>query len=162
MNEQTAGALLARCCGSSRWVQSMLHSRPFRSHEELLGRAEHVWWKLGDKDWLEAFKHHPRIGADIKQLRKKFKATADLSTKEQKGIAGASDSTLKALAAANLKYEEKYGFIFIVCATGKSAEEMLSILQSRMTYEDAGELRIAAGEQLKITKIRLTTMEENP
>jgi allantoicase len=162
MNEQTAGGLLARCCGSSRWVQSMLHSRPFRSHEELLGRAEHVWWKLGDKDWLEAFKHHPRIGADIEQLRKKFKATADLSTKEQNGIVGASDKTLKALSAANLKYEEKYGFIFIVCATGKSAEEMLSLLQSRMTYEDEAELRIAAGEQLKITKIRLTTMEDNP
>ena len=121
----------------------------------MLGVAREIWWHLGDGDWLSAFEHHPQIGADIDALREKFAQTAILSSQEQSGALGASEETLKALAGANAAYLEKYGFIFIVCATGKSADEMLSILGSRMDHEAAYELRIAAGEQAKITELRL-------
>ena len=160
MSNQAAGAHLARACGSSRWVQAMLQARPFRSHEELFGRAEQIWWQLGDKDWLEAFGHHPRIGADIDSLRKKFAATSDLSEREQAGVVGASEETLQGLCEGNKSYEDLYGFIFIVCASGKSAEEMLGLLKGRMHRERDQELRVAAGEQLKITKLRLASLEE--
>ena len=117
--------------------------------------ADTIWWDLGDGDWLEAFTHHPRIGADVAKLRERFAATASWSEGEQAAVGQASEEVLQALAEANVAYEARYGYLFIVCATGKSAAEMLAILQERMDNPPANELRIAAGEQAKITHLRL-------
>jgi 2-oxo-4-hydroxy-4-carboxy-5-ureidoimidazoline decarboxylase len=149
-----ARALLMQCCGATAWVERMLQRRPFVSDEQLLAAAREVWFALTPDDWREAFRHHPTIG-DRAALRARFPATAELSAREQQGIAGASDATLEALAEANREYEEKFGFIFIVCATGKSADEMLALLRARLANDVASELVIAAGEQAKITALRL-------
>src|SRR5262249_25549324 len=106
-------------------------------------------------DVLEAFEHHPRIGADLAALREKFGSTATLAASEQASVARASEATLVALRDANVRYEAKFGHIFIVCATGKSADERLAILRSRLDNDPETELRIAAGEQAKITRLRL-------
>ncbi len=151
---------LTRCCGAARWVEGLLSARPFHSLDHLLGTADHVWWHLGDSDWLAAFEHHPRIGADIAALREKFASTATWSAREQQAVAGASEDTLQALAAGNLAYEARYGHIFIVCASGLSAEEMLRHLRARMDHEPEAELRIAAGEQTRITALRLHKLRD--
>ena len=154
LSKADAVAALMRCCGSRRWAAAVSEGRPYGSRTHLFGHAEHVWWHLGDGDWHEAFGHHPRIGADVDALRAKF-AAADLSAREQAGVDSASEDTLDALAAGNVAYEARYGFLFIVCATGKTATEMLALLRARMNHEPAAELRIAAGEQARITRIRL-------
>ena len=120
-----------------------------------MGEADRIWWQLGDGDWLEAFGHHPRIGEDPEELRKKFSDTASVASGEQSGVSSASDETLNALAKRNTEYFEKFAHIFIVCATGKSANEMLDILEQRIDNPPVNELRIAAGEQAKITRLRL-------
>ena len=158
--EEEAAAALARCCGARRWVSGMLEARPFASRAHLHGCSERVWWHLGDGDWLEAFTHHPRIGQDLDALRAKFGSTADWSEGEQAGAAGASEQTLKALAQGNGAYEQRYGHIFIVCASGLSAEQMLGRLLERLEHnEPAYELRVAAGEQAKITRLRLDKLD---
>ena len=149
-----AKAELMRCCGSTRWAEAMLRARPFRGPAELFAAAETAWAKTSEADWREAFTHHPRIG-DVSKLREKFAATASWSSQEQKGVSGAGEETLQALAAGNREYEARFGFIFLVCATGKSAEEMLALLRARLPNPPAEELRIAAAEQAKITRIRL-------
>jgi len=150
---------LSRCCGSRRWVQAMLDARPFTSRTHLFGQAEWLWWHLGDGDWREAFTHHPEIGADVDKLREKFANTASLSEAEQAGVATATDEVLGRLAEANRKYKAAFGYLFIVCASGKSAAEMLAILKERLDNEPDAELRIAAGEQRKITELRLQQLE---
>ena len=155
LGEAEASEVLARSCGSRRWVNAMLKLRPFGSLTQLLGEAERAWWGLGDGDWREAFTHHPKIGADPASLRAKFGATADWAKGEQAGVTGASDAIIEALAAGNTAYEARFGFIFIVCASGLSAAEMLTRLAERRDNEPAAELRIAAGEQAKITRLRL-------
>ncbi len=153
-NPVEAPTLLTTCCGSTRWVERMLARRPFGSRDALLDAARHEWWALGPDDWRDAFSHHPKIG-DGDTLRTRFAATRDLSEKEQAGVTGASEAVLDALAEGNRAYEEKFGYIFIVCATGKSAEEMLALLRERLPNEPEKEIRIAAQEQAKITAIRL-------
>jgi 2-oxo-4-hydroxy-4-carboxy-5-ureidoimidazoline decarboxylase len=153
-SEDDAKEELARCCGASLWVEKMLERRPFYSVEELFSSADDIWFKLAAEDWLEAFSHHPRIG-DVDSLRAKFASTANWCENEQKGVSQATEEVLHQLAALNDEYFEKYGFIFIVCATGKTAEQMLEILKSRMPNNRDDELKVAAGEQAKITKIRL-------
>ncbi|MBY0495745.1 MAG: 2-oxo-4-hydroxy-4-carboxy-5-ureidoimidazoline decarboxylase [Cyanobacteria bacterium] len=150
-----ARALLARACGSSRWVDRMMARRPFASDARLLFAARNEWFGLMEWDWLEAFSHHPRIG-DRAALESRFPATHDLSSKEQSGIGIAGADVLQALAQANNDYFDRFGFIFIVCATGKSAPEMLALLLSRLQNDRATELRIAAEEQCKITALRLS------
>ncbi len=145
---------LTRCCGSSNWVAKMLARRPFHSIEELFTAADDIWFKLAAEDWLEAFSHHPRIG-DVESLRAKFASTASWCENEQKGVSQATDDVLHQLSALNDDYFQKYGYIFIVCATGKTADQMLEILKSRMPNNRDEELKVAAGEQAKITKIRL-------
>lgn len=157
--DDDAAAMLTRCCGSRRWVAAMLARRPFRSRTELFGEAERAWWHLGRKDWLEAFAHHPRIGADVEALRAKFATTADWSRGEQAGVAAASEETLRGLADGNVAYEQRFGFLFIVCATGLSADEMLGRLRERLDNTPEAELRIAAGEHAKITRLRLAKLE---
>ena len=149
-----ARALLARACGSSRWVDRMMERRPFGNDARLLRTARIEWFGLTEADWLEAFSHHPQIG-DRTSLATRFPATHDLSAKEQAGIGHAHDAVLSALAEANATYLDRFGFIFIVCATGKTAEEMLALLRARLPNSRATELRIAAEEQAKITALRL-------
>ena len=145
---------LFKCCGSANWVDNMLPFFPADDLVELLEDAEEQWFKCTEADFLEAFTHHPKIG-DIDSLKKKFASTAQWATGEQSGAAVASDEIIQALSRGNKLYEEKFGFIFIVCATGKSAEEMLQLLQERLPNNRAEEILIAADEQNKITKLRI-------
>lgn len=151
VSDAEAREALTRCCGSSRWVDKMMEARPFASMDELYAKSEQVADLLGDDDWKESFTHHPKIG-DMEVLRKKFKSQ---EAGEQRSVATASEAVLKELHQGNIDYEEKYGYIFIVCASGKSAEEMLAILKSRLPNDPVNEIKIAAGEQRKITKLRL-------
>jgi len=150
---------LRKCCTSTAWINKMLPFIPAEDLVELLEDAEEQWWKCSEEDWKEAFAGHPKIG-DANSLAKKFSTTADWAAKEQQGASGASDQVLNELARANKLYEEKFGYIFIVCATGKTAEEMLAILQARMENTPADEIQIAADEQNKITRIRLEKLME--
>lgn len=150
---EEAKAELMRCCGSSRWADGMARARPFRDAEQLLAEAEWLWSQTEPEDWHEAFKHHPRIGES--QLRERFAATATWTSQEQRGMEGAHEAVIQGLADGNREYEQRFGFIFLVCATGKTAEEMLAILRARLGNTPDDELRTAAGEQAKITRIRL-------
>ena len=152
--EPTARAELERCCGSSKWVEGMLTGRPFESWEAVLSTGDQAFEILRENDWLEAFRHHPKIG-DIASLREKFAATAAWAGGEQAGTAGASEAVLLDLAAGNAAYEARFGFIFIICASGKTAAAMLAALQARLPNDAATELPIAANEQRKITRLRL-------
>jgi 2-oxo-4-hydroxy-4-carboxy-5-ureidoimidazoline decarboxylase len=136
----------------------MAAERPFASRAHLLGAAAERWWHLEARDWHEAFGHHPRIGADPETLRARFARTADWSAREQAGAAGAAPETLSALAEGNRAYEERFGHVFLICASGLSAETMLAALKARIGNEPATELRIAAGEQAKITRLRLLAL----
>ena len=149
-----ARTLLRSACGSSRWVQRMLERRPFGSQESLLAAAREAWAALGEHDWREAFQHHPAIG-DVTSLRERFPATHQHSTREQAGVQAASDEVLKRLADGNRRYRERFGYTFIVCATGKSAEEMLGLLEARLDHDHMVEIHVAAEEQARITALRL-------
>lgn len=153
--EAQAREVLLRCCGSRRWVAGMLGLRPFRSREALFASAERVWSALDRDDFLEAFSHHPAIGEDMAALRAKFASTATLSASEQAGMSGADEPTLLELRARNRAYRERFGFIFIVCASGKTAPEMLELLKLRLENQPELELAVAAAEQAKITALRL-------
>ena len=145
---------LFKCCGSNAWVDKMLPFFPADDMVELINDAEDQWYECSEADWLEAFTHHPKIG-DVESLKKKFAATAQWASSEQGAVAEASQQTLETLAKGNDDYEKKFGFIFIVCATGKSAEEMLQLLQARLPNEKEEEIKIAMDEQNKITQLRL-------
>ena len=149
-----ARAELLRCCGSSRWVKAMLARRPIADAATLFAAADEVWWSLEPAEWREAFAHHPRIG-DRDSLRARFATTAQWAAGEQAGVDEAAEELLASLAEANQAYEERFGYIFIVCATGKSAEEMLALLLARLPHPPQEEIRIAAGEQARITRLRL-------
>jgi len=150
-----ARRLLRACCGSERWVERMMHSRPFASRETALAAARDVWLSLDETDWREAFSRHPKIG-DRDALQRRFPESHQLSAREQAGVDGAHEDVLGELASRNREYEARFGYIFIVCATGKSAGEMLVLLRERLTHSPADEIRVAAGEQAKITALRLT------
>ena len=152
-SEQAAEAL-ARCCGARAWVESMLGERPFRDEPALFAAADSAAVALRPEDWREAFAHHPKIG-DLESLRRRFATTAAWASGEQAGASGASPRTLARLAEDNRAYEEKFGYIFIVCATGKSADEMLAALEGRLENSPETEIVIAAAEQRKITRLRL-------
>lgn len=155
LDEARAREALTRCCGAHRWVEGMLKRRPFASDEAVHDAADAVWAQAQRDDILEALSHHPEIGADIEALRAKFASTAGWSVGEQAGVGAASEGTLRALRDGNLRYRERFGHIFVVCATGKSASEMLALLEARIDNEPAVELAIAAAEQGKITHLRL-------
>ena len=143
-----------KCCGSKAWVERMLPFFPADDLVELLEDAEEEWFKCNEADWKEAFAHHPKIG-DVASLEKKFASTAEWASDEQIAVSAADKETIANLAQGNKEYEDKFGYIFIVCATGKSAREMLQLLQERLYNEPSEELPIAADEQNKITKLRL-------
>ncbi len=154
MPEEEASAAFLRCCGATQWAQQMTTRRPFADPDALLAAADEIWAGLSQDDWLEAFAHHPRIG-DLESLRTRFAGTRAWAAGEQAGTATASEEVLHALAEGNRAYEERFGYIFIVCATGKSADEMLDLLHVRLPNASAAELPIAAEEQRKITRLRL-------
>lgn len=157
LNKLESAALrdvLGLCCGAAAWVEGMLEVFPVATKEALLQDAERVWYSCEEEDWREAFTHHPRIG-DIESLKVKFRSTGQWAAGEQSGVNAASEEVLKELAAGNEAYEKRFGYIFIVCATGKSAVEMLALLEARLGNAPETEIRIAMGEQNKITRIRL-------
>ncbi|MBI3267962.1 MAG: 2-oxo-4-hydroxy-4-carboxy-5-ureidoimidazoline decarboxylase [Planctomycetes bacterium] len=149
-----AHATFLRCCGARRWADALVAARPFRDAAALFLAAEGAERSLSPDDWKEAFAAHPKIG-DVESLRKKFATTAQWAHGEQSGVRGASEEVLTGLAEGNGAYERRFGYIFIVCATGKSADEMLAILGGRLGHAPEKELGIAAAEQAKITRIRL-------
>jgi 2-oxo-4-hydroxy-4-carboxy-5-ureidoimidazoline decarboxylase len=153
-----AALALARCCGATRWVSGMLARRPFGSFSALERAAHEVWAGLGPDDYREAFAHHPAIGADAAALRAKFAPTAEWSHAEQAGTRSADALTLEELAAKNRAYRERFGFVFLICATGKSAAEMLDALRARLDNPPERELALAALEQDKITALRLAKL----
>jgi 2-oxo-4-hydroxy-4-carboxy-5-ureidoimidazoline decarboxylase len=149
---------LLRSCGSRRWAEAMTGHRPFATEAAVLDAAEQVWWELERADWLEAFAAHPRIG-DLDALRARFGATAASSEQEQAGVAGAPEDVFRGLAEGNRAYAVRFGFIFIVCATGKTAAEMLRLLERRLGNAPDDEIKIAAAEQAKITRLRLERID---
>lgn len=152
---------LERCCGAQHWVKQMVAKAPFSSKDQLFYFADYLWDNANEESWLEAFLHHPKIG-DIDSLAKKFENTKQWAEGEQQGVQRASKDILLALAEGNQAYEKKFGYIFIVCATGKSASEMLALLNQRLPNSEEDEILIAMKEQQKITKIRLDKLIDNP
>ena len=155
--EADARAELLRCCGSTAWARSMAEKRPFASESALTVAADEVWWNLSSDDWLEAFAAHPRIG-NKKDVAKQHGEAQRWAAGEQRGADAANAATLQGLAAANAEYEQKFGHIYIVCATGKTADEMLALCRARLANAPHDELRVAAEEQRKITRIRLAKL----
>jgi len=153
---------LATCCSASAWVANMLERRPFASTEAVFTAATEVWAGLGRADYLEAFAGHPKIGENLSALRERFAKTAQWSGQEQAGVAGSSDALLEELRQLNLDYHARFGYTFIVCATGKSAEEMLALLKLRLHHSADHELAVAAAEQAKITRLRLEKLVSAP
>jgi 2-oxo-4-hydroxy-4-carboxy-5-ureidoimidazoline decarboxylase len=146
--------LFMQCCTSEKWIEKMVASRPFTDTNGLRETADSIWNHLNEKDYLEAFDGHPKIG-DIGSLKAKYANTKELASGEQSGASNTTDEIIVELAKSNRAYEEKYGFIFVVCATGKSAREMLSLLKDRLKNDRQQELEIASEEQRKIFHLRL-------
>jgi OHCU decarboxylase len=152
---------LTHCCGSSRWAENVAQSRPYSNLETLIAKANDVWWSLQRDDWLEAFRSHPKIG-EKKPADPVSERSSQWSGQEQAGIKEASRETVDTLAALNWAYEQKFGFIFIICATGKTSDEILSALKQRLENDVATELPTAAAEQSKITELRLKKLISFP
>ena len=143
-----------KCCACRRLCQELSEARPFVNEKDLLSKADSLWKSYSKSEFLEAFRGHSKIG-DLDSLKKKYANTRQWSQQEQSGMEAVDEQTLMELMNLNDDYENRFGFIFIVCATGKSAPDMLSILKSRLDNSADQELQIAANEQAKITKIRL-------
>ncbi len=147
-----------QCCVSKNWVDAMVDSRPFSTENDLIKKAATSWFNdCSDDDFKEAFTGHPKIG-DVESLKEKFAHTKDWASGEQSKMDEADEETIKALSVANSDYETKFGYIFIVSASGKSAKEMLAIINNRLQHADEDELFVAMNEQHKITVIRLQKM----
>jgi OHCU decarboxylase len=149
-----AEAELLKCCGARNWARRIAAQRPFANTDELLDKADSIWWSLDPANWLEAFRSHPKIG-ERKAAQPTSAEARTWSEQEQSGTRNAAPETIEALAIGNRDYEQKFGYIFIVCATGKSSEEMLTRLSERLGNDPERELRIAAEEQSRITQLRL-------
>jgi OHCU decarboxylase len=159
LDTEPATRELFRCCGSTTWAQAMAAARPFANVDALVAAGDKIWSSLAPADWREAFAAHPRIGADGAGGSG---GAGGWSAQEQSGVAGATDAARRRLAAANRDYEARFGYIFIVCATGKSGDEMLELLEERLRHDPDAELTIAAEEQRKILRLRLAKLIETP
>jgi OHCU decarboxylase len=154
-----AHAQLLACCGSSLWARETAARRPFANSAELFAAADEIWRKLGREGWLEAFANHPQIGE--KRAEKQIESAAGQqlssrwSTEEQSGTQRNDAEVLTKLAEGNRTYRQRFGYIFIFCATGKTADEMLAILERRLQNDPSAELAIAAEEQRRIMQLRL-------
>jgi 2-oxo-4-hydroxy-4-carboxy-5-ureidoimidazoline decarboxylase len=144
--DSVAREALLSCGGAEAWVQRMLECRPFNNSLALHESAEAIWSSLATADWLEAFSKHPKIGG---------RTSAKWSAQEQAGMSQAKQETLRLMRDLNERYERKFGWIFIVCATGKSVDEMRELLEQRLSNHSRQELQIAAAEQSKIMHLRL-------
>lgn len=142
------------CCGSRAWARRVAAARPFPDAAALLERADAIWWALDEADWREAFRSHPKIGEKKAEAGQTGREQA-WSAGEQAGMASAADAVRDALADGNRAYEARFGYIYIVCATGRTADEMLALLRSRLRNDPATEIRAAAEEQRRITRLRL-------
>ncbi len=154
---EQAEEVLLLCCGSQNWAKKMAQLRPFQSLEEVQNTAVRIWESLQVQEWLEAFAHHPRIG-DRQALAARFASTRNWSANEQAGVAVAEEEVLDRLALGNEEYSRRFGYVFLVCATGKSALEMLNLLEARINNSPEEELQIAQQEQQKIMLLRLDKM----
>jgi OHCU decarboxylase len=154
LSPANAAAEFLKCCGCRNWAAAMTAARPFADVDGLLTMADSTWRSLSSEDWLEAFRAHPKIG-EKKAAASQSEEARKWSAQEQSGISDAAAETMAALAAGNQDFEQRFGFIFIVCATGKSSEEMLAILQTRLQNDAETEIAVAAEEQRKITRLRL-------
>jgi OHCU decarboxylase len=143
-----------KCCGSKKWANAMVAARPFASAEAMFDEADALFASLSDRDWLEAFRAHPKIG-EKKAATAQSDTAQKWSAQEQSQTANAAAAVMEALAQGNRAYLQRFGFIFIVCASGKTADEMLATLNARMANDAGVELRVAAEEQRKITQLRL-------
>ena len=152
-------AQLMLCNTSVHWCDAMAKARPFANEAAILASAELIWSKSSIDDYLQAFEGHPEIG-DVSTLRKKYQNTKKIAGHEQSGLDHASEQTLLDLSNGNKAYKLKFGFIFIVCASGKTADEMLLLLHKRLLNSRDTELQIAAAEQAKITHLRLKKLFE--
>jgi allantoicase len=152
-NPELEAALLG-CCGSRAWASAVAKERPFATLFALKKRAGEIWSELPARDWGEAFRAHPRIG-EKKAVGPQSTLAQGWSSKEQAMVAAANDAVLAKLKRVNKAYEVKFKRIYIVCATGKTAEEMLAIAQERIKGDPKSEIRRAADEQRKITELRL-------
>lgn len=156
LSDDEAAAALRSCCASERWVDGMLELRPFGGDERLFAEAERVWWQLDPEDWLEAFSAHPRIGErEPASAGEAGETASEWSQEEQSGVDGSTAETRRALTEGNRAYEERFGHVFLIFASGRSGEEMLAELRRRLDNDPEEELRIAAGEQARITRHRL-------
>ncbi|MPY24073.1 2-oxo-4-hydroxy-4-carboxy-5-ureidoimidazoline decarboxylase [Shewanella psychropiezotolerans] len=146
-----------QCCTASSWVEAMVLARPFIDEQALAYQADLAWAGSIEADYIEAFEGHPQIG-NVDTLRKKYANTKELASGEQSSVNHASEQVLLDLAQGNSDYLDKFGFIFIVCATGKSAEQMLALLLARLPNNKITELANAAQEQRKIFHLRLNKL----
>lgn len=149
LDDTHATTAFRTCCGSRRWAETMTRHLPFDSLEEMTAVSDSVWGDLSERDYLEAFRAHPRIGE---------RQTSGWSASEQASMSDAEDAIRERLRRLNDAYYEKHGFIFIICATGRSPEEMLAALETRLEHDTAREVAIAASEQAQITKLRLARL----
>lgn len=149
------------CCGSDRWAEEMAAARPFGDVHSLFSSAEGVWVKMKRSDALQAFSLHPEIG-DVASLKSRFSMTQEWAKEEQAGVGGASEVVLSTLARENRKYRDKFGYLFIVCATGMTVEEMLQMLNERLRNDPETEFRVACAEQNKIARVRLEKLLQSP
>jgi OHCU decarboxylase len=149
--ETEAIATLLNCCGSRRWARTLASQRPFPTPEALLEASSRLWFSLSEADWLEAFTHHPRIG-EVKAATTSFLTH---STTEQSTTQQTIASVAELLVAGNRVYEDKCGFLYIVFASGRTAPELLAVLQSRLRNTREQELHEAAIQQDHITKLRI-------
>lgn len=157
--ELEARTALARCCGSGAWVEAMMRHRPFGSDDTLFDLAEKTWRDLSRDDWLEAFSAHPRIG-ERASMSPSHASTSSWSREEQSGMEAADASVETALHAGNVEYERRFGHVFLICATGRSADEMLQALNERLNNDSDTELRVAAEQHVMITRLRLKRLGE--
>lgn len=159
LDPSAAAAAILPCNGSQAWASAMTSLRPFASLEALFDTSDRVWLALPESDWQQAFDSHPRIGE-----KKAKSATAESlrwSSEEQSQV-NPNPATEAALAVANREYEARFGRIFIVCATGKSAAEMLAVLHQRLGSDPRTELLEAAEQQRQITRLRLRKWMDIP
>jgi 2-oxo-4-hydroxy-4-carboxy-5-ureidoimidazoline decarboxylase len=152
-DEASATEAMLACCGAHRWAAQMIALRPIANIAALSEAADQIWSLMGDADWMEAFACHPRIGE--RKAPVASENSAAWSVQEQAGTSGATDNVMRELADGNAQYEQQFGFTYIVCATGKSADEMLALLKRRLANDRVAELKEAAEQQRQITQLRL-------
>jgi 2-oxo-4-hydroxy-4-carboxy-5-ureidoimidazoline decarboxylase len=154
LSSSDAEQWFSQCCAAPKWFKGVAKARPFTDISAVILAANRIWLECSTPDFLTAFEAHPMIG-DVNSLREKYAATKKMAGNEQQGATDADDETLQNLASSNHEYLNKHGFIFIICASGLSANTMLEALTLRLSNDTATEIKLAAAEQIKITLLRL-------